>query len=89
MDVYRLEECSNIAHVSILVEKKKKDEVVVTKNRKKLLDREEGKLKNSNRELSMVKMKSMFAIGIAFTAMLSIFSTLYVTKSLHMRVVPC
>ncbi|GAU98265.1 hypothetical protein RvY_09436 [Ramazzottius varieornatus] len=62
------------------VEKKKKDEVVVTKNRKKLLDREEGKLKNSNRELSMVKMKSMFAIGIAFTAMLSIFSTLFEGK---------
>jgi calcium load-activated calcium channel len=60
----------------LAVEKKKKDETTVSKNKKKLLDREEGKLKNNNRELSMVKMKSIIAIGVAFSAMLSIFSAL-------------
>ncbi|OWA50972.1 Transmembrane and coiled-coil domains protein 1 [Hypsibius exemplaris] len=62
------------------VEKKKKDETSVSKNKKKILDREEGKLKNNNRELSMVKMKSIIAIGVAFSAMLSIFSALFEGK---------
>nr|AAC18057.1 TU37B2 [Anopheles gambiae] len=43
------------------------------KNHKKKIERDEEKLKNNNRDLSLVKMKSMFAIGFAFTALLSIF----------------
>ena len=37
---------------------------------KKKLEREEEKLKMQNRELSSVKMKSMFAIGFTFTALM-------------------
>ena len=46
------------------------------KQQKKKLEREEEKLKNHNRDLSMVKMKSMFAIGFAFTALLSMFNNM-------------
>lgn len=46
------------------------------KQQKKKLEREEENLKNLNRELSMVKMKSMFAIGFVFTALLSMFNTM-------------
>jgi hypothetical protein len=59
------------------VEKKK--EVMteaVGKQQKKKLEREEEKLKNHNRDLSMVKMKSTFAIGITFMALLSMFNTM-------------
>jgi len=61
----------------LLVEKKK--EVMADtagKQQKKKLEREEEKLKNHNRDLSMVKMKSTFAIGIAFMALLSLFNTM-------------
>jgi len=47
------------------------------KQQKKKLEREEEKLKNHNRELSLVKMKSMFAIGFAFTALLSMFNSIF------------
>ncbi|XP_033299360.1 calcium load-activated calcium channel isoform X3 [Bombus vosnesenskii] len=40
------------------------------KQQKKKIEREEERLKNNNRDLSLVKMKSMFAIGFAFTALL-------------------
>ncbi|KAI1289967.1 Calcium load-activated calcium channel [Halotydeus destructor] len=58
---------------------KKKETITETSNKqvKKKLEREEEKLKNHNRDLSMVKMKSMFAIGFAFTALLSMFNTIY------------
>lgn len=46
------------------------------KQQKKKLEREEEKLKNHNRELSLAKMKSMMAIGIVFTALLSLFNTM-------------
>lgn len=46
------------------------------KQQKKKLEREEEKLKNHNRDMSMVKMKSMFAIGLAFTALLSMFNSM-------------
>jgi len=52
-------------------------ESVIIKNQKKKLEREEEKLKTNTRDLSMVKMKSMFAIGIAFTALLSIFNSIF------------
>lgn len=57
---------------------KKKETISETsgKQQKKKLEREEEKLKNHNRDLSMVKMKSMFAIGLAFTALLSLFNSM-------------
>jgi len=60
------------------VEKRKEtvSESVMVKNSKKKLEREEEKLKANTRDLSLVKMKSMFAIGIAFTALLSIFNSM-------------
>nr|CAG4638061.1 EOG090X0DWG [Chydorus sphaericus] len=44
---------------------------------KKKVDREEEKLKNNNRDLSLVKMKSMMAIGFAFTALLGMFNSIF------------
>ncbi|XP_053209523.1 calcium load-activated calcium channel-like [Panonychus citri] len=58
----------------------KKKEVLgepTDKQQKKKLEREEEKLKNHNRDLSLVKMKSMFAIGLAFTALLSMFNSIF------------
>lgn len=49
---------------------------VLVKNQKKKLERDEEKLKNDNRDLSLVKMKSMFATGFAFTALLSMFNSM-------------
>lgn len=46
------------------------------KQHKKKIEREEERLKNNNRDLSLVKMKSMFAIGFAFTALLSMFNSM-------------
>lgn len=57
----------------------KKKEVIgdpIDRQQKKKLEREEEKLKNHNRDLSLVKMKSMFAIGLAFTALLSMFNSM-------------
>ncbi|XP_063972176.1 calcium load-activated calcium channel isoform X1 [Diachasmimorpha longicaudata] len=47
------------------------------KQQKKKIEREEERLKNNNRDLSLVKMKSMFAIGFAFTALLSMFNSIF------------
>ncbi|GIX74493.1 calcium load-activated calcium channel [Caerostris darwini] len=58
----------------------KKKEVhgdAVYRQQKKKIEREEEKLKNNNRDLSLVKMKSMFAIGFAFTALLSMFNSIF------------
>lgn len=52
-------------------------ETTAQKNQKKKIERQEELLKNNNREMSMVKMKSMFAIGFAFTALLSMFNSLF------------
>jgi len=49
----------------------------VDRQQKKKLEREEEKLKNNNRDLSFVKMKSMLAIGFAFTALLSMFNSIF------------
>ncbi|KAL9930061.1 LOW QUALITY PROTEIN: calcium load-activated calcium channel [Glossina fuscipes fuscipes] len=43
----------------------------------KKIERDEEKLKNNNRDLSLVKMKSMFATGFAFTALLSMFNSIF------------
>ncbi|XP_074600533.1 calcium load-activated calcium channel [Brevipalpus obovatus] len=58
----------------------KKKEVIgepTDRQQKKKLEREEEKLKNHNRDLSLVKMKSMFATGLAFTALLSMFNSIF------------
>lgn len=46
------------------------------KQHKKKIERDEEKLKNNNRDLSLVKMKSMFTTGFAFTALLSMFNSM-------------
>lgn len=46
------------------------------KQQKKKIEREEERLKNNNRDLTLFKMKSMFAIGFAFTALLSMFNNM-------------
>lgn len=61
----------------VLVEKRKEAHGdSVDKQQKKKIERVEEKLKINNRDLSMVKMKSMFAIGFAFTALLSMFNSM-------------
>ncbi|KAJ8960966.1 hypothetical protein NQ318_020269 [Aromia moschata] len=50
---------------------------LLDKQHKKKIEREEERLKNNNRDLSFVKMKSMFAIGFAFTALLSMFNSIF------------
>ena len=59
-----------------LVEKQKESLEINDKNFKKKLERQEEKLKVNNRELSMVKMKSMMTISFAFMALLSIFNSM-------------
>lgn len=55
---------------------------LVDKSIKRKLDREEERLKANSRDLSMVKMKSMFFVGLTFTAILGMFNSLF-----HGRVV--
>ena len=43
---------------------------------KKKLDKQEEQLKTNSRDLSMVKMKSMVAIGVTFTAILGMFNSM-------------
>jgi len=61
------------------LEKQRDDfvETISDKNAKKKLERQEEKLKNFNRDLSTVKVKSMFVIGLAFTAFVSMFSSIF------------
>merc|ERR1712020_242559 len=47
------------------------------RSKKRKIEQDEEKLKNTNKDLTMVKMKSMFAIGFAFTALLSMFNTIF------------
>lgn len=63
---------------------KRKENVgeLVEKSLKRKLDREEERLKANNRDLSMVKMKSMFFVGLAFTAILGMCNSIF-----HGRVV--
>ena len=55
---------------------------LVDKSVKRKLEREEERLKANNRDLSMAKMKSMFFVGFAFTAILGMFNSIF-----HGRVV--
>lgn len=63
---------------------KKKENVgeLLDRSLKRKLEREEERLKSNNRDLSMVKMKSMFFVGLAFTAILGLCNSLF-----HGRVV--
>ncbi|XP_039268910.2 calcium load-activated calcium channel-like [Styela clava] len=47
------------------------------KSQKRRLEREEERLKNNNRDLSAVRMKSMFAIGFCFTALLGTLNSVF------------
>jgi len=59
------------------VEKRKEalGDSVASRNQKRRLNIEEEKLKSNNRDLSAVRMKSMFAIGFCFTALLGTLSS--------------
>ncbi len=50
---------------------------LLDKQQKKKIERDEEKLKINSRDLSLVKMKSMFATGFAFTALLSMFNSIF------------
>nr|CAD7589086.1 unnamed protein product [Timema genevievae] len=77
--VYRTEKYQKLkAEVEKQMEKRKEAHGdSLDKQHKKKIEREEEKLKNNNRDLSFVKMKSMFAIGFAFTALLSMFNSIF------------
>jgi uncharacterized membrane protein (DUF106 family) len=61
------------------LEKKKEahGEATLDRIQKKKMDREEDRLKTTNRDLMMVKMKSMMAIGFVFTSLLSMFNSIF------------
>ena len=80
--VYRTEKYqklkSEVERQSKKLEKKKDlHGDTVDRQQKKKIEREEERLKVNNRDLSLVKMKSMFAIGFAFTALLSMFNSIF------------
>lgn len=50
---------------------------ISSRNQKRKIEREEERLKSTNRDLSMFRMKSMLAIGFVFTALLSTFSSIF------------
>nr|XP_002730595.1 PREDICTED: transmembrane and coiled-coil domains protein 1-like [Saccoglossus kowalevskii] len=80
--VYRTEKYqklkSEVEKQSKKLEKAKENAGEATdKTQKKKLERQEEKLKNNNRDLSMVKMKSMFAIGFCFTALMGMFNSIF------------
>merc|ERR1712038_1139075 len=61
------------------LEKKKEahGEATLDRTQKRKMERDEERLKSTNRDLMMVKMKSMFAIGFAFTSLLSMFNSIF------------
>ncbi|KAK3087819.1 hypothetical protein FSP39_011041 [Pinctada imbricata] len=79
--VYRTEKYkklkAEVEKQSKKLEKKKEGGESSDRSQKKKLERQEERLKNNNRDLSFVKMKSMFAIGFAFTALLSMFNSIF------------
>jgi len=80
--VYRTEKYKKLKNEVEKQSKKleKKKETVndsIDKSAKKKLERQEEKLKTNNRDLSMVKMKSMLVIGFTFTALLSMFNSIF------------
>jgi hypothetical protein len=61
---------------AFVVEKRREIVSDVDKSSKRRMEREEERLKSTNRDMSLFKMKSMFAIGFAFTALLSTFNNM-------------
>ncbi|XP_032814880.1 calcium load-activated calcium channel isoform X2 [Petromyzon marinus] len=79
--VYRTEKYKKLkAEVEKQSKKLEKRKETITesagKQQKKKIEREEEKLKNNNRDLSMVRMKSMLAIGFCFTALMGMFNSI-------------
>ncbi|CAH0389592.1 unnamed protein product [Bemisia tabaci] len=60
-----------------LEKKKEAHGTSLDKQHKKKIEREEERLKISNRDLYLEKMKSMIAIGSAFTTLLSVFNNIF------------
>ncbi|CAH8632659.1 unnamed protein product [Dicrocoelium dendriticum] len=54
-------------------------DITIDRTAKKRLEKQEERLKNISREFSMVKMKSMFAVGIIFTSLFSVFSNMSIS----------
>ena len=81
--VYRTEKYqrlkTDIERQTKKLEKKKEahGEATLDRTQKRKMEREEERLKSTNRDLMMVKMKSMFAIGFAFTSLLSMFNSIF------------
>lgn len=66
-------------HCLLLCAVEKRKEILsdsLDKQQKKKIEREEERLKNNNRDMSLVKMKSMLAIGFVFTALLGMFNSM-------------
>merc|ERR1711894_829995 len=61
------------------LEKKKEahGDATLDRTQKRKMERDEERLKSTNRDLMLVKMKSMFAIGFAFTSLLSMFNSIF------------
>jgi len=79
--VYRTEKYqklkTEIEKQSKRLEKKKEESANLDSSKKKKLEQDAEKLKNTNRDMTLVKMKSMFAIWFAFTALLSMFNSIF------------
>ncbi|KAM8970588.1 calcium load-activated calcium channel-like [Sarcophilus harrisii] len=69
---------------------KKKETITESAGRqqKKKIERQEEKLKNNNRDLSMVRMKSMFAIGFCFTALMGMFNSIFDGRVVAVLILP-
>ena len=61
------------------LEKKKEahGDATLDRTQKRKMEREEERLKSTNRDLMLVKMKSMMAIGFVFTSLLSMFNSIF------------
>jgi calcium load-activated calcium channel len=59
------------------VDKSKEAPTQTQKAKAKKVDRMEESLKTLNRDLSMIKMKSMFAIGISMIALFGYLNSMY------------
>lgn len=74
--------CCEFVHVclsvSFFVVERKKEVIGEAKLNpaKKKLEKQEEQLKTNSRDLNMVKMKSMVAIGVTFTAIMGMFNSM-------------
>ena len=81
--VYRTEKYQrmklNIERQTKKLERQKEahGDVTLNKTQKRKMEREEERLKSTNWDLMMVKMKSMFVIGFAFMSLLYTFNSIF------------